>query len=100
MPLLRGLGAKQRVMDFATSPCLWIQVHRFEAGPLGPCKLHRHFPIPHEGMRLAPLLHGRPHDMLHYRLAGAIMHEGEIAGGHYWGVAKQGMTAGIASMTL
>ena len=88
-PCCGALGAKQRVMDFATSPCLWLQVHRFEAGPLGPCKLHRPFPVPPEGMRLAPLRQGVPLSKLHYHLVGAILHQGEIAGGHYWAVAKR-----------
>ena len=89
MPLLRGPGGKQRVVDCATSPCLFLQVHRFEAGPLGPRKLHHPFPIPLDGMRLAPLRHGISLDKLHYHLVGAIMHEGEIAGGHYSVVAKR-----------
>ena len=88
-PCCGALGAKQRVVDCATSPCLFLQVHRFEAGPLGPRKLHHPFPIPLNGMRLAPLRHGIFLDKLHYRLVGAIMHEGEIAGGHYWAVAKR-----------
>ena len=64
-PCCGAHGAKQRMVDYTTSPCLFLQVHRFEAGPLGLCKLHHPFPIPHEGMRLAPLRHGRPLDRLH-----------------------------------
>ena len=40
-------------------------------------------------MRLAHLRHGISLDKLYYRLVGAIVHEGEIAGGHYRALAKR-----------
>ena len=75
--------------DHATLPCLWLQVRRFEAGPLGPRKLHRPFPVPLEGMRLAPLRHGAPLSTVPFHLVGVVLHQGEIAGGHYRALAKR-----------
>ena len=56
---------------------------------MGPRKLHRPFPVPLEGMRLAPLRHGAALSTVPFHLVGVVLHQGEIAGGHYWAVAKR-----------
>ena len=88
-PCCGELGATQRVSDLTAPPCLWLQVHRFEAGPQGLRKLHRPFPIPIGGLRLAPLRHGETLRTVSYHLVGVVLHQGEFEGGHYRALAMR-----------
>ena len=57
-PCCGGQGGRQRLVARSTTPCILMQILRFEAGPAGVRKLHSAFPVPREGLRIAALSDG------------------------------------------
>jgi hypothetical protein len=90
-PCCGGLGGRQRLVARGNPHCILLQILRFEAGPGGPRKLHLPFPVPLEGLRVATLQDGAADQVACYRLLAVLLHEGELAGGHYQALAlRQG----------
>ena len=90
-PCCGSLGGRQRIMARDTPHCVLLQVLRFEAGPGGPRKLHLPFPVPLEGLRIASMRDGAVDGEDGYQLMAVLLHEGELAGGHYRALAlRQG----------
>ena len=86
-PCCDGLGGRQSLVARSTPPCVLLQVLRFEAGPGGLRKLHAPFPVPWEGLRIAALGDGAVEGLAYYRLLAVLLHDGELAGGHYRALA-------------
>ncbi|MFM7986479.1 MAG: hypothetical protein ACKPKO_44920, partial [Candidatus Fonsibacter sp.] len=52
-------------------------------------KLHLTFPAPSEAVQVAALRDGVVDGMVGYKLLAALLHEGELAGGHYRAIVRR-----------
>ncbi|MFM7980796.1 MAG: hypothetical protein ACKPKO_15900 [Candidatus Fonsibacter sp.] len=52
-------------------------------------KLHLAFPVPWEGLRVTALCDGVVDGVAGYKLLAVLLHEGELAGGHYRAVVRR-----------
>ncbi|MFM7985537.1 MAG: hypothetical protein ACKPKO_40115, partial [Candidatus Fonsibacter sp.] len=52
-------------------------------------KLHSAFPVPWEGLRIAALSDGAIDGVAGYRLLAIMLHDGELAGGHYRALVRR-----------
>ena len=72
-------------------PCVFVQLMRFESERLGPRKLHHRVSIPVEGVLITPALDAARGTPVLYELRAVVLHEGELAGGHYWTAVRKGL---------
>jgi ubiquitin C-terminal hydrolase len=90
-PCCGNRGGRQRIVARSTPDCIFLQVLRFEAGPGGLRKTQQSSPVPVEGLRIAAMRDGVIDRGVDYVLRAVLLHEGELAGGHYWTLAlRQG----------